>query len=375
MSNAAFRRAPALVATLAAATLWLGAAAPAVEPAAPAAAKAPASLEDQLKVLSSALVESFNTGDWEMLELVADGVKAAGLKGPDLEVFALTSERDAALGTGAGMGMWPDRNRILVWGLAFRAKLGSAQALTSLREKSQVKLTPVEYPKAGAGGVLNQEEYKAWSKYQAELGARNTALLALALLGEKDAGTTAWDIFQKSDAGGTMWGGMGPSPLVMAVLAAEGAAGWKQLSDYCSTPEGEKDEFGRRVSVLSSLASLANVDRPGNRSQVFRVEGKLAKTLPADAAATLRASFIKLAEKVPQGDSPNFSILFAAQSLPGLPDDAAALAALKGLKGRATGRSAGHWDKMIDRIINPPTAKAPAATTPGVGPGPQKETF
>jgi len=347
-------------------------------PAARAAeAKAPASLQEQLQVLSSALVESFNTGDWEMLELVADGVKAAGLKGPDLEVFVLTSERDAAFRSDPMMGMWPDRNRILVWGLAFRAKLGGEKALAALREKALAKLTPVEQPKPAKGGVFNPEEYKAWSKYQAELAARNTALLALALLGDKDAGAPAWEALQKTDPGaGLGWAGVTASGLVLAVLAAEGEAGWKKLAGFCSPAEGDGAEFGRRVTVLASLAALANTDRPASHAQAFKVEGKLAKTLPADAGATLRAAFVKLAEKLPEAETANFSILFAAGAIPGLTGDEAALQALKSLKGRCKTGAAGQWDKAIDRIISPPPAKQPAAGGPAKpDPVPQKETF
>jgi short-subunit dehydrogenase len=66
-----------------------------------------------------------------MLEMVADGVKAAGLKGADQEVFVLTGERDAAMGVGATMGMWTDKNRVLTWGLALRAKLGGEKPLAA----------------------------------------------------------------------------------------------------------------------------------------------------------------------------------------------------------------------------------------------------
>jgi hypothetical protein len=308
-----------------------------------------------------------------MLELVADGVKAAGLKGPDLEVFALTSERDAALNT--AMGMWPDKNRILVWGLAFRAKLGGEKALAALREKALAKLTPVEQPKPAKGGVFNPEEYKAWSKYQADLAVRNTALLALALLGNKDAGSTAWETLLKAEPGAGGWG-LTASPLVLAVLAAEGEAGWKKLAGFCSPAEGDGAEFGRRVTVLASLAALANTDRPASHAQAFKVEGKLAKTLPADAGATLRAAFVKLAEKLPEAETANFSILFAAGAIPGLTGDEAALQALKSLKGRCKTGAAGQWDKAIDRIISPPPAKQPAAGGPAKpDPVPQKETF
>jgi hypothetical protein len=370
----------ATAALLAASLLLPGASLPAAEPAAPAApaaVKAPASLEEQLQVLNSALVESFNSGDWEMLELVADGVKAAGLKGSDLEVFALTGERDA-FASNPAMGMWPDKNRILVWGLAFRAKLGGAPALAALRAKALAKLTPVEQPKP-TGGAFNpaSEEWKSWNKYQAELAVRNTALLALGLLGDKDAGSAAWAALQQVP-GNPGWGvaGTGAASLVMAVLAADGEAGWKKLLGFCSSPEGDAAEFDRRVAVLSALTGLAGGGGPAGRSQAFKVEGKLAKTLPADAPAALRAGFVKLAEKLPEGDAPNFGILYAARTLPGLAEDAAALQALKGLKGRAKGNAAKSWDRMIDGIVNPP-AKQPAAVPPATKPDPgtQKETF
>jgi hypothetical protein len=201
--------------------------------------------------------------------------------------------------------------------------------------------------------------------------------LALALLGDKDAGSAAWEALQTSP-NNPGWGmaGMSVSPLVMAVLAADGEAGWKKTVGFCSSPEGDAAAFDRRVAVLSALASLAGAGGPANRSQAFKVEGKLAKTLPADAPAALRAGFVKLAEKLPEADAPNFGILYAAQALPGLTDDAAALQALKGLKGRAKGNAARHWDSMIDRIVNPP-AKQPAAAPPATktDPGTQKETF
>jgi hypothetical protein len=238
-------------------------------------------------------------------------------------------------------------------------------------------LTPVEQPKP-KGGVFNpsSEEWKAWQKYQADSVIKTTALLALALLGDKDAGTAAWEALQKTDGGGGRWGwgGMGRSPLVMAVLAADGEAGWKKLVDFCDSQEGDGTEFGRRVGVLGALAGVANTERPGTRAQAFRVEGKLAKTLPADAGATLRAAFVKMAEKLPDSETANFGVLYAAGALPGLAGDEAALAALKGLKGRCKTNAASHWDRMIDHIVNPPQPKQPAAggAQPGSKEPPEK---
>ncbi len=160
--------------------------------------------------------------------------------------------------------------------------------------------------------------------------------------------------------------GMGhaASTLVMTILAADGEAGWKKLAGFC-TPNGDGAAlFGRRLAVLSSLSGLVGIDRPMNRAAAFRLEGKLAKTLPADAGATLRAAFVRLTEKLPEAETANFGIIYAAQTLPGLAGDEQALGALKGLKGRCKGGAARQWDVMIDNIVSPPKPRQPATGAP-----------
>jgi hypothetical protein len=327
------------------------------------AVKAPATLEDQLKVLNGALVESFATADWEMLEMVAKGAKAAGLKGRDLEIFALSAERDAALKTA------PSKVTIITWGLAFRTLLGSEVASKVLRDKAFATLTPVERPKPG--GAANVKAWQPYRQYQAKLYEQREALMALALLGEKRAGAVAWEsiLKGKTDASGLAGRGAGHRQLVIAVLAAEGEAGWKKLVGFCSFEEGNGAPFGIRVGVLRALAGFAAGERPGSRSVVFRVDGRISKTLPADAPALLRAAFVKMAGKIPAEGNPPYGIIYAAGSLPGFKEDAAAVEALKGLKGKYKGHAARSWDYGIDRIVKP---DAKPAQKPASGGTPEK---
>jgi len=330
-------------------------------------AKAPASLEEQMQALSSALAESFNGGDWDMLELAAGGAKAAGLKGQDLEVFALRSERDAAL---AGFGA---KNRIILWGLAFRAKLGDERAAAALRTKALARIEPAKMPQAGGGGGAS--DWAAWQKYQGELTDRANALLALGLLGDKDAGRTAWEALQAAEP--SAWSYV--PTLTQAVLAADKDEGWKKLFGLCAD---EAADFARRTAVFGALAGLAGGDRPGNRGQAFRVEGRLAKLLPADAAKELRATFVRLAGKFPEG-AESFKcggLTTGAGVLPGFAEDQAAMDALKGLKGRVKGQPGRSWDMMIDGVLRnlgqpvAGVAKPAQPVNPAPQPGP-KETF
>ncbi len=353
-------RASAIAAAAIAAALTAGAPPRAAETG---AVKAPATLEDQLKVLNGALVESFTTADWEMLEMVARGVKAAGLKGSDLEIFALTAERDAAL------KIAHSKVTLITWGLAFRTLLGNEAASKVLRDKAFATLTPVERPKPGAAA-----DVKAWQpyrQYQAKLHEQREALMALALLGEKKAGEVAWESIQKgkTDAGGFAGRGAGHRQLAIAVLAAEGEAGWKKLVGFCAFEEGNGAPFGIRVGVLSSLAGLTGRDRPGNHSAAFKVDERIFKTLPADAPAALRAAFVKMAGKIPAEGNPPYAMIYAAGSLPGFKDDPAAVEALKGLKGKYKGHVGRSWDYGIDRIMKP---DAKPGQKPATGGTPEK---
>jgi hypothetical protein len=327
-------------------------------PSSAAEAKAPETLETQLKVLNAALAESFGTGDWEMLEMVAEGVKAAGLEGSDLEIFALTAERDAALRP------TPIKLTIVAWGLAFRARMGSKPAEAALHERAFAVLTPVERPKAGTG-----DAWKAYQKYQVKIYERQEALLALALLGEKKAAAAAWEMIRENKTGSRGLAGRGPTgrKLVMAVLAADGEDGWKKLVGFCSFEEGNGAPFDARAGVLSSLAGLTGTGGAGSRSGAFRVEGKIAKALPADAPATLRSAFVKMTGKIPAEGRPPYGLVYAAGSIPGFKEDAAAVEALKGLKGKYKGHAARSWDYAIDRIVKPdarPTQKPATGGTP-----------
>jgi hypothetical protein len=165
--------------------------------------------------------------------------------------------------------------------------------------------------------------------------------------------------------------------LIMAVLAAEREAGWKKLVEFCSFEGGNGTPPAARVGALNSLAMLvrAGLDRPANRSAAFRLEAKLAGTLPADAAAALRSAFVKMAGKLPEGGDPQMGLLYAARSLPGFREDPAAVEALKGLKGRYPGsKYAKQWDSGIDW-----TLRAPAKPTQVKATDPEKpknvETF
>lgn len=330
MKATSIRRAS--LAGLAAAVLALSAAT-----AAPAGEK---SLADQLKVLNGALVESFTTRDWEMLELVAGGVKAAGLKGADVEMFVLRAERDAAFKSARARGT------ILSWGLAFRAKLGSKDARATLRKAAFSEPEPVESP--GRKKLSREESLKAWAayrKYTARRAEADAALLALAMLGEKDVKAPALERIRAKGAPRNV------RVLVFAALAADAEASWKELVKTCSTRNGGAVPFSTRTSILSTLAGLAGKDKTGKHSAGFRIEGSLAKKVPADSAAQLRKAFISLISDAQAGTRDSWTLLWAARAIPGLKEDAAAMTALKALGGKMTGHAAKSWNTSLERFL------------------------
>jgi hypothetical protein len=79
--------------------------------------------------------------------------------------------------------------------------------------------------------------------------------------------------------------------------------------------------------------------------------------VPADGAGQLREIFVKLAPEAPAGKNGPWDLLNAAKVLPGFKEDAAAVAALKGLKGKVTGHRARTWSWSIDRFLNPNKVK------------------
>ncbi len=320
------------LAGLAAAGLALSAAT-----AAPAGEK---SLADQLKVLNGALAESFTTRDWRMMEMVARGVKAAGLEGADLEIFTLRAERDAAFKSARARGT------IISWGRAFRAKLGNKDARAALRKAALSEPAPVENP---AGKKLSREEsMKAWAayrKYTAGLAEADAALLALAMLGEKDAKEPALKRIRAKGAPRNV------QVLVFAALAADAEASWKELVKTCSAKNGGEVAFSTRTSILSALAGLASKDKTGKRSVEFRIEGDLAKKIPADSAPQLRKAFMSLISDAKEGTRDSWTLLWAARAIPGMKEDAAAVAALKTLGGKMKGHAAKSWNTNLERFL------------------------
>src|SRR5204863_4341999 len=97
---------------------------------------APKTLQEQISYLEGALAESLRARDLGMLDMAVKGFKAAGLAGKELEISVLRAERDAAwsnAGAG-GYGQLTPAASLEIWGLMARAKLGSEQATTALRD-------------------------------------------------------------------------------------------------------------------------------------------------------------------------------------------------------------------------------------------------
>jgi hypothetical protein len=322
-------------------TLSVLAASPAA--AAEKALKAPkaASLEEQLQFLRTSLTESFRTRDWKMMEMVVEGLKAAGVKGADAEIFVLRAERDAALQGRIASSV------ILSWGLACRVRLGDKRALAALRRMALQKPTAVANP---AGKKLPREEAsKAWAAYRqytARLREMDSALLALAMLGEKDASATA---LKRIRSAGGKTGDI--RALTAAALAGEENANWKALVETCSFKDGSTASFSTRARLLSTLASMISKDQPGKRSAAFRIDGALTRSAPADAGEQLRKAFIALAARATEDRRGPWTLLRTAGTIPGFKEDAAAVAALKGLGSKMTGHVAKSWNAQIKRLL------------------------
>ena len=327
----------------------------------------PATLEKQIEYLQDALTEAMVTRDWKMLEMVADGLKAAGLRDLGLEVVVLRGERDAAFGARCTAG------QVITWGLCCRAKAGDAKALEALRALAKADLAPVTMPDAGLwrkdAGAANAA-MKAYQVSFTALEKRDEAVLCLALLKEPGVLPRALECMtakrptQHGWGGGVAWGGARGDSLIEAVLLADPQGGWNKLSELVNQ-EGEKASFDAQVRILQGVMGLLPKNRArwvAGGKEAFSVDALAAELLPKDADEQLLKPYASLLKRCPP-DGVNMtlnSVLYLAYSLPKQEAGSEILVALEGLKAKiaANEPNKAYLVQMIDGILAQHTGKA-----------------
>jgi hypothetical protein len=284
------------------------------------AASAPATLEGQLEELKEALVESFETGDWQMLELVSEGLRKAGLAGPDLEIFALSAERDAAL-----RGSVAARHLIRPWGLACRALGGNGEARERLVELATAEVIVPPVPRTYRG--KHQRAIGARHATQRRASDRRQARLAAALIGEKGMSALALKEITPAKISGHS------TPLreaVLTVLAEEKAGGLRTLIRIACDKTGESGGWARGCSILGQLTTVMASRITYMGGFQMKVEGFLAGRMPAGLDAELLTAFKDLMAAMPKDAGTYWPrVVSIGRSMPGLKDDPKVVAALR----------------------------------------------
>jgi hypothetical protein len=313
------------------------------------------------------------TRNWQLLEKVADGLKATGLRGAELEVVVLRGERDAALSARGSAG------QVITWGLACRAKSGDAQALEALRELSKTNPPASSMPdgelwrrdQAAAHAAL-----KAFQDANVTIEKRDEALLCLALLKEPNLYPRILECLTTSRAAAPIWVAMAPQkcdPLVLAALLADPQAGWGKLLEFLSRQDAEAPAKGQ-LRVLLALTGLL----PKNRvvwgqqpKDALVLDGQAYALLPKDTETQLLKPFASFLNRCPMDGEiwmPLTSLLNMARSLPKQGAGSELVQALEALKtklagGADPGRT--HVTYTLANVLAYHKGEAPAPPTPG----------
>jgi len=343
-----------------------------VAPAPGAEAPKLVSLEKQIEYLQDALTEAMVTRDWKMLEMVADGLKAAGLRDLALEVVVLRAERDAAFGARCTAG------QVITWGLSCLAKAGDPKALEALRALAKADLPPATPPDVALWRKDAAAANAALKVYQASFAAlekHDEALLCLALLKEPGVAPRALEGMAVKRAsqwggGGVAWGGGGArgDALLEAVLFAEPQEAWGKLIGVLNQ-EGEKASFDAQVRILQGVIALLPKNRArwaAGGKEGFSVDALAAELLPKDADEQLLKPYTSLLKRAPPDGMTMMGLnplLYLAYSLPKQEAGSDLLVTLEGLKAKiaANEPNKAYLVQMIDGIVAQHTGKAAPA--------------
>ncbi|MCZ7643906.1 MAG: hypothetical protein M5U26_01255 [Planctomycetota bacterium] len=321
----------------------------------PAPAAAEPTFEAQLETLQGAFAEAVRTRDWTMLELAAEGFKAAGLKGVELELACTRAERDAALPAYGQYGHSAfTRATVLTWGLCARVLAGHDDSRAELRAWAARELTPVppaDYKLWQKEPAAYASANKAYAEYQGAADLRDNALLALARLGEPGVLERACACLRQIEAPAAkqQWGGFSGGynqvhPLVLAVLFADPREGWTKLMEIVNR-DGEEAAAGAQRQILGSLLTLSSKNGAwGMAPREFTLEKDLSEKLPTDAGAQLAGSFAAMLKRWQPAEGAGYdytlqSLLYQGYMLPREPEQKELLAALEELKGTAGRRA------------------------------------
>lgn len=188
------------------------------------------------------------------------------------------------------------------WGLMARAKLGDDQALQALRRMAdEVPLFPGPLP---AINQVKPDEYQAKRRalddFASKVRRRGYALFALALMKEPGIQEKALAALRNKPADAEGMGmfffghGGDTNPLILAVLEAGAAEGFKSLVDYCSD---EKNAVKDQAQVLSELNILSSPPPFRAAEDKFSIAGEIRQRLPKDAQQRLVSSYVSILKR------------------------------------------------------------------------------
>jgi hypothetical protein len=338
--------------SLCAALLFLGASASGAEAQKPTELK---TIEQQIAYLQGAFTEAVTMRDWQMLEMVAEGLKAAGLRGTELEVVILRGEVDAAVGLRSPVG------QVVTWGLSCRAKAGDAKALEALRELAKTDPPQGAMPDADLWRKDPAAANAAMKAFQASFAAldkRDEALLCLALLKEPGLEPRLMECLAAKRPASPGFGvafGRG-DPLVEAVLLADPQTGWGKLTEFLNQ-QGEKASFDGQLRAWQGAMGLLPKNRArwaGAAPDNFTLEAQVLALLPKDADTQLLKPYISLLGRCPTDAFNQLnSLLSYGYALPKQEPGSEILAVLEGLKAKIAAEvpNRGYLVQLIDNIL------------------------
>lgn len=264
----------------------------------------PETLEKQIEYLRENMAEAIRSRDWKLLELVAKGFKATGLKDDKLEIEMLRAERDAALSERGGM--YGGRHAI-AWGLSCRAMIYGGSAMNELRELAKSNPAPAKEPEI-ATAQNDPEGYKAAQKayldYIAFAEDRNRAVFCLAMMREPGIEQRAFECLRQTPPASvrSAMRGLGGAShdLILAALVSDPKAAWPRLCALLETQDASFT-FNHKIELLQGMNGIFNWPRVG--AGLYSIEGDLLNGLPEDARDQLVAPFAALVkEYTPQPD-------------------------------------------------------------------------
>ena len=327
------------------------------------------SLEAQVDYLVKALSDSLRTMDWKMAVMTADGFKAAGLTGKDLEIAILRAERDAALQNTFGATL---PQQIAVLGQAIRVKVGDAAAHETLKHWAFAELpvvAPPDYKLAATKSAEFIAAQRAFQEYLQAASRKDMALLGLALLNEPGVAEKAVAALKTVDPASRQ-NSFNATPLILAALLPDPKAGIKTLIEFCSD---DKAPFGVQSSVVAAAIQLApNPKGYKAPDAAFSVQGEVQAQLPVDMLGQLSKPYVGLLKRwVPPDASKGFdyswnTLCNAGYSFPPKTFDAEGIAAIQNTRDKATGPMAQMIQQQFNQLltmqgVDPRLAQKPPA--------------